>query len=81
MVDEQIDYSGIYSSRLSGGGLRKITLPRNRTAMDNEAQWSRDGRKLVFVRTFLDGHNNNLRQAIYTVRADGSRAPACGSPG
>ena len=72
IIDEQIDYSGIYSARLSGGGLRKITLPPKRTAMDSEAQWSPDGRKLVFVRTFLDGQNNNLRQAIYTVRADGS---------
>jgi TolB protein len=72
ITDEQIDYAGIYSARLSGGGLRRITLPQKRTAADNEAQWSPDGRKLVFVRRFLDGHNTNLRQALYTVNADGS---------
>lgn len=71
-MDDQIDHVGIYSTRLSGGGLRKITLPPKRAAEDGEVQWSPDGRKLVFVRTFLDGANTTLRQAIYTVNADGS---------
>jgi len=57
---------------VNGGGLRKVTLPPKRTAEDNEVQWSPDGRKVVFVRTFDDGHNNALRQAIHTVNADGS---------
>ncbi|HYH89601.1 MAG TPA: hypothetical protein VEX67_10215 [Solirubrobacteraceae bacterium] len=57
---------------MNGAGLRKVTLPPKRTAEDNEVQWSPDGRKLVFVRTFYDGHDNAFRQAIHTVNADGS---------
>jgi len=72
VVDDQIDHVGIYTSRLRGDGLRQVTLPPTRTAEDNEPQWSPDGRRLVFVRVFLDGHNQFVKQAIYTVKADGS---------
>ncbi len=71
VVDDQIDDVGISTARLHGGGLRQVTPPPTRTAEDNQPQWSPDGSRLVFVRVFLDGHNQFVKQAVYTVRADG----------
>ncbi len=69
--DDQIDHAGIYSMRVDGTGLRRISLPKLRTAEDGDPQWSPDGRRLVFVR-----HNFTARprggQALFVINADGS---------
>jgi Tol biopolymer transport system component len=69
--DDQIDHVGIYSMRLDGSGLRRISLPKLRTAEDGDPQWSPDGRRLVFVR-----HNVTAKpaggQAVFVADADGT---------
>jgi TolB protein len=69
---DQIDHVGIYRMRVDGSHVRRVTLPRKRTAQDGDPQWSPDGRSLVVVR-----HNVTAKpaggQALFTVNADGSR--------
>lgn len=69
--DDQIDHVGIYTMRLDGSGLRRVTLPKLRTAEDGDPQWSPDGRRIVFVR-----HNFSAKpkggQAVFVVNADGT---------
>src|SRR5436189_258859 len=67
--DAQLDHVGIYAMRADGSHLRRITLPKQRTAEDGDPQWAPDGRRLVFVR-----HNFSARpaggQAVFVVNAD-----------
>jgi TolB protein len=65
--DDLIDHLGIYAVRADGSHLRRITLPPSRVAEDNEAQWSPDGHRLVFVRELV----KSGKRAIFTVRANG----------
>ena len=69
--NDQIDHAGIYRMRIDGSGLKRVSLPKKRTAEDGEPQWSPDGRQIVFVR-----HNVTARprgqQAVMVVNADGT---------
>ena len=69
--DDEYTRQGIFTMRMDGTGLRRVTLPGAGIARDDEPQWSPDGRRLVFVRV-----NGTARpaggQAIFTVRTDGS---------
>jgi TolB protein len=69
--DDQIDHAGIYRMRVDGSHVRRVSLPRTRTAEDVEPQWSPDGKRIVFVR-----HNYTARlrgkQAVYVINADGT---------
>src|SRR3954471_13607668 len=68
---DEIAHSGIYRVRVDGTRLRKVSLPRTRTAEDVEPQWSPDGKRIVFVR-----HNVTARpagkQAVFVINADGT---------
>jgi Tol biopolymer transport system component len=68
---DQIAHVGIYTMRAGGSQLRRITLPRTRTAEDNDPQWSPDGRRLVFVRKNVTATPAG-GQAVFVVNADGS---------
>lgn len=67
----EIRHTGIYTMRLDGSRLRRVTLPPAFSAEDVEPQWSPDGRRVVFAR-----HNITLRpkgkQALFIVNADGT---------
>ena len=67
----EIAHTGIYTARLDGSDLRRVTLPPSYSAEDVEPQWSPDGRRIVFVR-----HDVTLaprgRQAVFVVNADGT---------
>jgi TolB protein len=69
--NDQIEHVGIYVMRIDGSHVRRVTLPRTRTAEDGDPQWSPDGRRIVFVR-----HNFSAKpaggQAIFTVNTDGT---------
>jgi TolB protein len=69
--NDQIDHAGIYRMRIDGTRIRRVSLPAKRTAEDVEAQWSPNGRRIVFVR-----HNVTAKpageQAIFTVKRDGT---------
>jgi Tol biopolymer transport system component len=65
------DHQGIYTMSTDGSQLRRVTLPRARSARDDEPQWSPDGRRIVFVRTNLTAKPVD-GQAIFVVHADGS---------
>jgi Tol biopolymer transport system component len=71
VVHDQIAHVGIYRMRVDGSHVRKVSLPRTRTAEDGDPQWSPDGKQIVFVR-----HNVTAKpaekQAVFTVRADGT---------
>jgi Tol biopolymer transport system component len=71
--NEQIEHVGIYTMRADGSQVRRVTLPRTRTAEDRAPQWSPDGRRIVFVR-----HNESAkpagRQAVFVVGAGGTGA-------
>ena len=69
--NDQIDHVGIYVMRRDGSRVRRVTLPRKRTAEDGEPQWSPDGRKIVFTRFNFTARPRH-RQALFTVNADGS---------
>jgi TolB protein len=68
---DQIAHVGIYRMRIDGSHVRRVTLPKTRTAEDVEPQWSPDGTQIVFVR-----HNVTRKpagaQAVYVVNADGT---------
>jgi TolB protein len=65
--NDEVEHADIYTARLSGGGLRRITRAPRFTASDSQVQWSPDGRRLLFTRKFVEG-----KQAIYVINADGS---------
>jgi TolB protein len=69
--NDQIAHVGIYRMRIDGSHVRRVTLPRTRTAEDGDPQWSPDGKRIVFVR-----HNFTKKptggQAVYVVNADGT---------
>lgn len=69
VVDDEIEHADLYTQRLSGGGLRRITRAPRFIAADAQTQWSPDGGQLLFVRKWNDGS----KQAIYTVAANGGR--------
>ena len=56
---------------IDGSHVRRVTLPKTRTAEDGDPQWSPDGKQIVFVR-----HNYTQRprgsQAVYVVNANGT---------
>jgi Tol biopolymer transport system component len=66
---DQIDHVGIYVMRADGSRVRRVTLPRTRTAEDGDPQWSPDGSRILFraleTEDFL---NSNL----FTIGADGT---------
>jgi Tol biopolymer transport system component len=68
---DEIAHVAIYRMRIDGSHVRRVTLPRARTAEDGDPQWSPDGKQIVFVR-----HNVTKRpagaQAVYIVNADGT---------
>jgi TolB protein len=66
VVDDSIQHADIFTSKLDGHGVHRITSAPDFVAADVDAQWSPDGRRLLFVREFNDG-----RQAIFTVSAHG----------
>jgi Tol biopolymer transport system component len=68
---DQIDHVGIYRMNVDGSHLRRVTLPRTRTAEDNDPQWSPDGRRIVFVRKNITAKPAG-GQAVFVVNADGS---------
>jgi TolB protein len=48
--DAHYEFQGIFTMRMDGSDLRRVTLPRARTARDSQPQWSPDGKQIVFVR-------------------------------
>ena len=66
VVDDSIQHADLFTQRVSGGRLRRITRAPEFVAADLQTQWSPDGKHLVFVRKWNDG-----RQAIYTVGVHG----------
>jgi Tol biopolymer transport system component len=68
--DEQIDHEAIYTIRTEGSGLRRVTRPRSRAAIDAEPQWSPDGRQILFMRVNLTARPPG-RRALFIVGADG----------
>jgi Tol biopolymer transport system component len=68
---DEPDHIGIYRMRMDGSGVRRVSLPRTRTAEDIEPQWSPDGRRIVFVRHNLTAKPAG-RQAVFVVNADGT---------
>lgn len=69
--NDQIDHEAIYTIGTDGSRLRRVTLPRERTAVDLEPQWSPDGRQIVFVRENLTAKPAR-KHAVFVVNADGS---------
>lgn len=69
--DDLIDHVGIYTMRADGSHVRRVTLPRTRTAEDNEPQWSPDGRRIVFVRENITAKPAG-GQAVFVVNANGT---------
>ena len=65
--DDWIAHADLYTARLSGGGVRRLTRAPEFDAEDVQSQWSPDGRRLVFVR-----HYRDERSAVFVVNADGS---------
>jgi TolB protein len=68
-IDENgIDDVSIWTARADGRHAVRVTDPPSRVAGDDEAQWSPDGRRIVFTRVLFatDQH------AVFTVRPDGS---------
>jgi TolB protein len=67
----ELAHAGIYTVRIDGSNLRRVTLPPTRSAEDLEPQWPPDGARIVFVR-----YNITLapkgKQALFIVNADGS---------
>jgi Tol biopolymer transport system component len=61
--------SEIWRSRWDGSGVQRLTSDHS----DNEADWSPNGQRLVFVRTDSDAAPA-ARSALWTVRRDGSGA-------
>ena len=58
----------IYTARLSGGGLRRMTRAPKFTAADAQVQWSPDGRRLLFVRKYRrEGQAGALRRSTPTA--------------
>jgi TolB protein len=55
---------------IDGSRLRRVTLPRTRTAEDVDPQWSPDGRRLVFVRKNATAKPAG-GQAVFVVNANG----------
>jgi TolB protein len=66
IVGDDIQHSEVFTQKLDGHGLRRITHPPDFVAHDDGSQWSPDGKQIVFRRHFNDG-----RQAIFTVSAHG----------
>jgi len=71
----EISPDGMYMAYEEYGGHLYILDIKNGTTLDlgvgNEAEWSRDSKKLVFMRTQDDGHSIT-ESDIYIVNADGS---------
>ena len=65
--DDWIAHADLYTARLSGGGVRRLTRAPKFDAEDVQSQWSPDGKRLVFARYYRDG-----RRALFVVNADGS---------
>ena len=59
-------------ARLYGDGLRQVTRPPARTADGHEPNGRRTASGSSSCAWILDGHNQFVRQAIYTVKVDGS---------
>jgi TolB protein len=70
ILEDQFQHQGISTMRSDGSGVRRVTEPRSRTAIDEEPQWSSDGRRIVFVRANLTAKPVG-RKAIFVVRPDG----------
>lgn len=66
-VTDFIAHRGIWSMRPDGTDRKAVTQPLSEVFEDNEAQWSPDGSRILFVR--ID--NRDGRQAIFTVRPSG----------
>jgi Tol biopolymer transport system component len=69
--DGEFEHQGIYTMRIDGSHVRRVSLPRTRAAIDDNPQWSPEGRRIVFVRTNLTA-NPAGKTALFIVRADGS---------
>jgi Tol biopolymer transport system component len=61
--------SEIWRSKRDGSGLRQLTSGH----ADDEADWSPDGRRIVFVRTD-PGAASAARDSLWTIRRDGTGA-------
>jgi Tol biopolymer transport system component len=60
-------FSELWRSNLNGSGLRRLTSGHT----DSEADWSLNGKRLVFVRTDPDAAPA-ARSSLWTIRRDGS---------
>jgi TolB protein len=70
---DQIAHVGIYRMRIDGSNVRRVTLPKTRTAEDGDPQWSPDGTQIVFTRHYVNKrHEPNGPQAVYVVNANGA---------
>ena len=64
--------SDIYVMRSDGSGFHDLTP---NTIVNFEPKWSRDGKRIVFVRSFADGFSEDGNGEIATMAPDGA---ACG---
>ncbi len=66
----------IYKFNSDGTGLTRLTTSSN--VFDSEPVWSPDGNKIVFTRIY---HNQNFRNEIWIMNADGSNQHYIGAEG
>jgi TolB protein len=69
--DDMLVHHDIYTARLSGGGVRRVTRSPKFIGEDAQVQWSPDGRRLVFTRKWWSG-DEVVKQALFIVNTDGS---------
>ena len=69
-LDPRLGKTRLYTVQADGRGLRPLTTPRGDDDGDSEADWSPDGRKIVF-RRFVNRGLPNERLDLYVVGADG----------
>jgi Tol biopolymer transport system component len=70
-LDPKLGQTRLYTVDASGRDLRPLTTPSRADGGDSQADWSADGRKLVF-RRFVDSGLAGERVDLYVVNADGT---------
>jgi Tol biopolymer transport system component len=61
----------IWIVHADGSHLRRLTRPQQKYGYDEGPDWRPDGRRLIFLHS--DCNERGCEQAVYSVRADGSR--------
>jgi Tol biopolymer transport system component len=71
--------NGIYTARVDGGDIRRLTSVKG--IHDIPADYSPDGKRIVFYRTARPEPDWDLDGALWTVNVDGSNARRINTPG